>query len=313
MIYIHKDVIYPDLKYHNHIKRMLDRKRISNKVVDVHDMDLVKSLDVKDEDILIAMFKHDKEDLFKTKKVFPILSKKFKTMYPSPESYYYYDDKLKQYEFMVENDIPCLETHYVTCKEDIEKLNINFPIVTKKTWGAGAEQINYFETLDSVVDDETTRSWTQDSIYPCLVQEYEDTDCDLRLSICGDKVFYYKRMHLWKTGNKDNFPYGMPKTPRERVLKFREPPFKPPNQKNIDEEEIYNLHDLIVKFHDLQKTKLNTYYMSWDIVNGKVLEFSVTATLNHPHHYYDINKKKTIKPSNNVFGTLEYLVNEYIK
>ena len=312
MIYIHKDVIY-DFKIYNYIKNILDKKRVPSKLIDAHDFDLVNSLDVKNDDVLIAMFKHDKEDLAMTKKVFPILSKKFKTMYPSPESYYYYEDKWKQYEFMVENDIPCLETHYVTCKEDIEKLNINFPIVTKKTWGAGAEQINYFETLDSVVDDETTRSWTQDSIYPCLVQEYEDTDCDLRLSICGDKVFYYKRMHLWKTGNKDNFPYGMPKTPRERVLKFREPPFKPPNQKNIDEEEIYNLHDLIVKFHDLQKTKLNTYYMSWDIVNGKVLEFSVTATLNHPHHYYDINKKKTIKPSNNEFGTLEYLVNEYIK
>ena len=312
MIYIHKDVIY-DFKISNYIKNILDKKRVPSKLIDAHDFDLVNSLDVKNDDVLIAMFKHDKEDLAMTKKVFPILSKKFKTMYPSPESYYYYEDKWKQYEFMVENNIPCLETHYVTCKEDIEKLNINFPIVTKKTWGAGAEQINYFETLDSVVDDETTRSWTQDSIYPCLVQEYEDTDCDLRLSICGDKVFYYKRMHLWKTGNKDNFPYGMPKTPRERVLKFREPPFKPPNQKNIDEEEIYNLHDLIVKLHDLQKTKLNTYYMSWDIVNGKVLEFSVTATLNHPHHYYDINKKKTVIPRRWGLGTLEYLVNEYIK
>ena len=312
MIYIHKDVIY-DFKIHNHVKRILDRKRIPNKLIDAQDSDLVKSLDIKNEDILFAIFGHDKEDLAKTKKVFPILSDKFKTMYPSPESYYYYEDKLKQYEFMVENDIPCLETHYVNCKEDIEKLNINFPIVTKKTWGAGAEQINYFETLDSIVDDETTRSWTQDSIYPCLVQEYEDTDCDWRLSICGDKVFYYKRMHFWKTKNRDNFPYGMPKTPRERVLKFREPPFEPPDKKNIDEKEIYNLHDLIVKLHNLQKTKLNTYYMSWDIVNGKVLEFSVIAALQHLPLYYDINKKKTIKPSNNVFGTLEYLVNEYVK
>ena len=312
MIYIHKDVIY-DFKIYNYIKNILDKKRVPSKLIDAHDFDLVNSLDVKNDDVLIAMFKHDKEDLAMTKKVFPILSKKFKTMYPSPESYYYYEDKWKQYEFMVENDIPCLETHYVTCKEDIEKLNINFPIVTKKTWGAGAEQINYFETLDSVVDDETTRSWTQDSIYPCLVQEYEDTDCDLRLSICGDKVFYYKRMHLWKTGNKDNFPYGMPKTPRERVLEFREPPYPPPDKKNIDEEEIYNLHDLIVKLHDLQKTKLNTYYMSWDIVNGKVLEFSVTATLQHPPHYYDINTKKKVIPRRWGLGTLEYLVNEYIK
>ena len=195
MIYIHKDIIYTQPLY-KFIKRILDKKRIPNKIIDAHDMDVVKSLEVKNDDILLARFGHDKKDLIKTQKVFPTLTDKFKTMFPSKESYYYYDDKLKQYEFMVENDIPCLETHYVTCKEDIEKLNINFPIVTKKTWGAGAEQINYFETLDSIVDDETTRSWTQDSIYPCLVQEYEDTDCDLRVSICGDKVFYHKRMHL---------------------------------------------------------------------------------------------------------------------
>ena len=63
----------------------------------------------------------NKEDLIKTQKVFPTLTKKFKTMFPSEESYYYFDDKLKQYEFMVENDIPCLETHYVGNKEEIEK------------------------------------------------------------------------------------------------------------------------------------------------------------------------------------------------
>jgi len=312
MIYIHKDIIYSDLKYHNYIKKILDRKRISNKVIDAHDLDVVKSLDVNDEDVLIAMFKHDEEDKIKTLKVFPTLADKFKTMYPSPESYYYYDDKLKQYEFMLENNIPCLETHYVASKEEIENLNINFPIVTKKTWGAGAEQVNYFETLDSVVDDETTRGWTEESIYPCLVQEYEDTDCDLRVSICGDKVFYHKRMHLWKIKNKDNFPYGMPRTPRERVLEFREPPFKIPDLKNCSEEELLELYDLIIKLQQVQKTKLNTKYMSWDIINGKVLEFSVVADLHHPRYYYDLKTNKNIIPNKYLFGALQYFIEEYI-
>ena len=53
-------------------------------------------------------------------------------------------------------------------------------------------------------------------------------------------------------------------------------------------------------------SKLNTYYMSWDIVNGKVLEFSVTATLQHPPHYYDINTKKKVIPRRWGLGTLEY-------
>jgi hypothetical protein len=314
MIYIHKDIIYTQPLY-KFIKRILDKKKISNTVIDAHDLDFVNSLDIKDDDVLIARFAHDKEDLIKTQKVFPTLTKKFKTMFPSEESYYYYDDKLKQYEFMVENDIPCLETHYVASKEEIEKLNMNFPIVAKKTWGAGAEQINYFETLDSVVDDETTRSWTQDSIYPCLVQEYEDVNYDLRIVIIDKKVFVYKRIHKWKTGNKNNFPYGMPENPREKVLKYRYPPYQQYEQKICNDSELLDLVDLTTKLQKIQETKLNTKHMSWDIVNGKVLEFGYISTLCLVGRHYDLSKNKICDFKNNLNSIkhLEYLLMEYIK
>jgi hypothetical protein len=314
MIYIHKDIIYTQPLY-KFIKRILDKKKISNTVIDAHDLDFVNSLDIKDDDVLIARFAHDKEDLIKTQKVFPTLTKKFKTMFPSEESYYYYDDKLKQYEFMVENDIPCLETHYVASKEEIEKLNMNFPIVAKKTWGAGAEQINYFETLDSVVDDETTRSWTQDSIYPCLVQEYEDVNYDLRINIVGERVFSFKRIHQWKTKNKDNFPYGMPETPREKVLKYRHSPYIVPEQKICNDSELLDLVDLATKLQKIQETKLNTKHMSWDIVNGKVLEFGYISTLCLVGRHYDLSKNKICDFKNNLNSIkhLEYLLMEYIK
>jgi len=243
MIYIHKDIIYTQ-PYYKFIKRILDKKKISNTVIDAHDLDFINTLNIKDDDVLIARFAHDEEDKIKTVKVFPTLTKKFKTMFPSKESYYYFDDKLKQYEFMVENDIPCLETHYVTCKEEIEKLNINFPIVTKKIWGAGAEQVNYFQTLDSVVDDETTRNWTEESIYPCLVQEYEDVGYDLRISIVGEKVFLHKRLHYWKTKNKNNFPYGMPANSREKILKYRYSPYQLPKINPCDDSELLSLVEL---------------------------------------------------------------------
>ena len=314
MIYIHKDTIYTQPLY-KFIKRILDKKKISNTVIDAHDLDFVNSLDIKDDDVLIARFAHDKEDLIKTQKVFPTLTKKFKTMFPSEESYYYFDDKLKQYEFMIENDIPCLETHYVASKEEIEKLNMNFPIVTKKTWGAGAEQVNYFETLDCIVDDETTRSWTQDSIYPCLVQEYEDVNYDLRINIVGERVFSFKRIHQWKTKNKDNFPYGMPETPREKVLKYRHSPYIVPEQKICNDSELLDLVDLTTKLQKIQETKLNTKHMSWDIVNGKVLEFSFISTLGLAEKYYDLGKNKICDFKNNLNSIkhLEYLLMEYIK
>jgi len=105
MIYIHKDIIYTR-PYYRFIERILDKKRIPNTIIDAHDIDFINSLEVKEDDVLIARFAHDKEDKIKTSNVFPTLTKKFKTIFPSKESYYYYDDKLKQYEFMVENDIP---------------------------------------------------------------------------------------------------------------------------------------------------------------------------------------------------------------
>ena len=313
MIYIHKDIIYTK-PYYKFIERILDKKRIPNTIIDAHDLDFINSLDVKDNDVLIARFAHDKEDRIKTQIVFPILTKKFKTMFPSEESYYYFDDKLKQYEFMVENDIPCLETHYVGSKEEIEKLNMNFPIVTKKIWGAGSEQVNYFETLDSVVDDETTRNWTEESIYPCIVQEYEDVNYDLRINIIGEKVFFMKRIHYWKTKNKSNFPYGMPENPREKILKYRYPPNQSPEIKSCDDSEFLSLVDLITKLHKLQETKLNTKHMSWDVVNGKVLEFSFISSLKLYGKYYDLDKGKICNLKNNLgfVKHLEYLLREYI-
>ncbi len=77
MIYIHKDVIY-DFKIYNYIKNILDKKRVPSKLIDAHDFDLVNSLDVKNDDVLIAMFKHDKEDLAMTKKYFQYSVKNLK-------------------------------------------------------------------------------------------------------------------------------------------------------------------------------------------------------------------------------------------
>ena len=302
MIYIHKDEVIKSSEYiwFEHFCKLL---KVDYKIINAQDRDFITSLDTKDDDILIARFGHDKEDKINTVRVLPILNKKFKRMYPSTESYHYYDDKLKQYEFMLENNIPCLDTYYVSSKEEIEKLNIDFPIVAKKTWGAGAEQINYFETLDSVVDDETTRGWTEKSIYPCLVQEYSDCEYDLRLNIVNSKVFMERRLHLWKTENKDNFPYGMPETPREKVLKYRYPPYEPLKTKECTTRDFSDNYELIKQLYSMQK-KLNTNYMSWDIVNGKVLEFSVQATRDARNTYLDMNDNQHKK--------YDYLSNRFI-
>ena len=62
MIYIHKDIIYTQ-PYYQFIKKILDKKKISNTFIDAHDLDFVNSLDVKDDDVLIARFAHDEEEI----------------------------------------------------------------------------------------------------------------------------------------------------------------------------------------------------------------------------------------------------------
>ena len=51
--------------------------------------------------------------------------------------------------------------------------------------------------------------------------------------------------------------------------------------------------------------------MSWDIVDNKVLEFSIVSTMQHPPYYYDLKTKKIVNINISQFYMLEYLINEY--
>ena len=54
--------------------------------------------------------------------------------------------------------------------------------------------------------------------------------------------------------------------------------------------------------------------MSWDIVNGKVLEFSFISTLGLAEKYYDLDNGKicNLQTNLNFVKHLEYLLSEYI-
>tara|TARA_Y100000310_G_scaffold12591_1_gene13016 strand:+ start:198 stop:1166 length:969 start_codon:yes stop_codon:yes gene_type:complete len=316
--YLHKDVLYEDQAWKT-VKFLLDVKKISNEVVDMHNIESIKQLNVSSDDICFARFGHHFDDKIATNKAYDVLTQKFNKIYPSKDAYYYYDDKLKQYEFMLENDIPCLKTYYVGSKEEIEKINIKFPIVTKKTWGAGTEQVNKWDDYESIVDNKDTRSWTGGSIYPCLVQEYKDVDYDIRVRILNSKVFFTKRMHDFKTKNKDNFPYGTKEILKKDRIKYHLPPYELPVALPINDlAEVEDIIPIVEKLHKIQNEKLDSHFMVWDILRTnegiKILEFShVTAYKSFPQIYYDIEYKEanklTIKSREHFF----YLYNEILK
>ena len=302
MIYLHKDSIYENQTIGSWaipIFKYLRKKGKQVKLIDAHDLEVVNNLKPNEDDLFFGRFGHDAADKKMSKKTLPIVWKKFKNTFPSAESYYHYDDKLKQYNFMTENNIPCLETFYVKSKKDID---IEFPIVMKKTWGAGSEQVNYFETIDDVIDNKKNRGWTLQSIYPSLIQRYQDVDFDYRVLLYNSGFIIYKRLNEWKTKNKDNFPYGTEWRDRKDVLEKRKSLIHGPSLADAFDDLNDDLMTLIKKLKDIQINKLNSYYMSWDIIKTndgyKVLEFSAISTMFNPFSKFYFFSDNTIIKEN---------------
>ena len=328
MIYLHKDSIYENQTIGSWaipIFKYLRKKGKQVKLIDAHDLKVVNNLKPNEDDLFFGRFGHDAADKKMSKKTLPIVWKKFKNTFPSAESYYHYDDKLKQYNFMTENNIPCLETFYVKSKKDID---IEFPIVMKKTWGAGSEQVNYFETIDDVIDNKKNRGWTLQSIYPSLIQRYQDVDFDYRVLLYNSGFIIYKRLNEWKTKNKDNFPYGTEWRDRKDVLEKRKSLIHGPSLADAFDDLNDDLMTLIKKLKDIQINKLNSYYMSWDIIKTndgyKVLEFSAISTMFNPFSkFYSFSDNTIIKENTRSvlapihrykeFDGIKKLIDEYIK
>ena len=328
MIYLHKDSIYENQTIGSWaipIFKYLKKKGKQVKLIDAHDLKVVNNLKPNEDDLFFGRFGHDAADKKMSKKTLPIVWKKFKNTFPSAESYYHYDDKLKQYNFMTENNIPCLETFYVKSKKDID---IEFPIVMKKTWGAGSEQVNYFETIDDVIDNKKNRGWTLQSIYPSLIQRYQDVDFDYRVLLYNSGFIIYKRLNEWKTKNKDNFPYGTEWRDRKDVLEKRKSLIHGPSLADAFDDLNDDLMTLIKKLKDIQINKLNSYYMSWDIIKTndgyKVLEFSAISTMFNPFSkFYSFSDNTIIKENTRSvlapihrykeFDGIKKLIDEYIK
>ena len=328
MIYLHRDSIYENQTIGSWaipIFKYLKKKGKQVKLIDAHDLKVVNNLKPNEDDLFFGRFGHDAADKKMSKKTLPIVWKKFKNTFPSAESYYHYDDKLKQYNFMTENNIPCLETFYVKSKKDID---IEFPIVMKKTWGAGSEQVNYFETIDDVIDNKKNRGWTLQSIYPSLIQRYQDVDFDYRVLLYNSGFIIYKRLNEWKTKNKDNFPYGTEWRDRKDVLEKRKSLIHGPSLADAFDDLNDDLMTLIKKLKDIQINKLNSYYMSWDIIKTndgyKVLEFSAISTMFNPFSkFYSFSDNTIIKENTRSvlapihrykeFDGIKKLIDEYIK
>jgi hypothetical protein len=322
-LYIHKDTfydkVYGDETWWRRFKWLLDKKYsdINYEIVNLHYEDNINDLQIGNDDWCICRFAHYKEDFELSKRVYPLLYEKFNgRIWPNKTEWYYYNNKQRQLEFFKKNNIPHPISHYSYGRDDftkwVEENNLKYPIVVKKSQGAGSEEVNLvyekeYSWFDGKENYFNETDW--DVIdFPVIAQQYIDVTHDIRISIFGDKILFSKRIHHWKEDEKKRFPYGWYYGDEDSKL----------DGSPLSYDEIEKIKHIGVYLKEITDKHLNSKIMSWDIINEenefKVLEFSncFQFYMLDNQFYYDVKKEKIMKMKNklkyNAFYTQEELL-----
>lgn len=197
MFYVHKDD-YPNDRWWKGFTQVLNNYGLSYRVFDLHNWNNFEN--IKDKDYLLARLGHVKSDKNAIK---PELSKIYSSwseghVFPPRIAYNLYDDKWKEYKFLKSYNLPTLKTSFVENKRELSTFLsdncIDFPIVLKKSEGAGSKYVWRFSSMSEIDND----------IFPILAQNYFNVDFDIRLFYLNGKFFGKRRFHK----NKGSFPYG---------------------------------------------------------------------------------------------------------
>jgi hypothetical protein len=301
-LYIHKDTFYPD-NWSEKFKWLLTKKYkdIDYEIVNLHYENNINDLQIGNDDYCICRFAHYEEDFELSKRVYPLLYEKFKgRIWPNKIEWYYYNDKQRQLEFFKKNNIPHPISHYSYGRYDLVKWvtenNLGYPIVVKKSQGAGAEEVGL------------VNNW-READFPVIAQQYIDVNHDVRISIFGDKILFGKRVHHWKTDEKKRFPYGWYYGDKDSSL----------DGENLIFEEIEDLRDIAIYLKEITDDHLKSKIISWDIIDEsndlKVCEFSYCFEhlFLENSFYYDTREEKILKMKHKLKDNRMFIQNEILK
>ena len=325
-LYIHKDTfydkVYGDRTWWRRFEWLLDKKYpdIDYEMLNLHYENNINDLQLGNDDYCICRFAHYEEDFELSKRVYPLLYKKFEgRIWPNKDEWYYYNDKQRQLEFFRKNNIPHPISHYSYGRDDflkwVEENNLEYPIVVKKSQGAGSEEVrlmNNWEEVDDLVSYDTVGGIPIDTRWKSgqfIVQQYIDIDHDIRISIFGDKIFFGKRIHHWKEDEKKRFPYGWYYGDKDSSL----------DGKSLSYDEIEKIKHIGIYLKEITDKHLNSKVMSWDIIDEnndfKVCEFSYCFEhlFLENSFYYDVKEKQVIKMENKLKDNSFYIQEELLK
>jgi hypothetical protein len=306
-LYIHKDTfynkVYGDRTWWRKFKWLLYKKYpdIDFEIINFHFENNINDLQIGNDDYCICRFAHYEEDFELSKRVYPLLHEKFNgRIWPNKTEWYYYNDKQRQLEFFEKNNVPQPISHYSYGRDDflkwVEENNLEYPIVVKKSQGAGSEEVRL------------VNNWKEID-FPVIAQPYIEVSHDIRITFFGDKILFGKRIHHWKEDEKKRFPYGWYYGDKDSSL----------DGKSLSYEEIDKIKDIGIYLKNVTDKKLQSKIMSWDIIDEnnefKVCEFSYCFEHEFLKNsfYYDIKQEKILKMENKLKDNSFYIQEELLK
>ena len=263
--------------YHSKFKKLLKSNNISYIVTDYEDYDDLVG------DYFVGRFAHALPDKELHSKYFDELYDYYgEKMWPNKKAYYYYDDKVRQYELLEKYGI---QVPSVTCNNLDELLkNVTVGTVIKSTYGAGSESTFYVwkkEHLDNI-EEYISNCYNSENFFPCQVQEYINTEYEKKIVITNDEIYGIKqKLDIgWDNPNDFPFNYGDEHWANRKGNKLE----------SLNESE-FGLLDTIMDI----KTELNTPNLKFDIIDEKVIEFTYMYGELLPqtprYMYFDVNTK----------------------
>ena len=264
--------------YHSKFEKTLKSNNIPYIITDYedYDEDLVG-------DYFVGRFAHALIDKELHSKCFDKLYDYYgEKMWPDKKAYYYYDDKVRQYELLEKYGI---QVPSVTCNDLDELLkNVTIGTVIKSTYGAGSESTFYVwekEHLDNI-EEYISNCYNSENFFPCQVQEYINTEYEKKIVIINDEIYGIKqKLDVgWNSPNDFPFNYGDEHWANRKGNKVE----------SLNKTE-FGLLDTIIDI----KTELNIPNLKFDIINEKVIEFTYMYGEILPetfkYEYFDMNNK----------------------
>ena len=248
--------------YHLKFEKLLKSQNIPYKLVDYENYS---------GDYFVGRFAHNLDDKELHSKCFDKLYNHYgENMWPNKKAYYYYDDKVRQYELLEKYGI---HVPSVICNDLDELLkNVTIGTVIKSTYGAGSDSTFYVwekEHLDNI-EDYISNCYNSEDFFPCQVQEYVDVEYEYKIVITHDEVYGVKQKLLkdWENPNKFPFGYGDEHW-TSRIVKEKSGNQLATTTLTPGE---FNL-ELIGSMIDIQK-ELNTPNLKFDFLGNRTTEFT---------------------------------------